>query len=327
MLAPPDHIQKSLNVALSTLHTGGIVEWRVEAQALLRHVLGVCRSEFLAQVYGGDVSLTISQSLQLQSLIGRRLSGEPLAYIVGHREFYGLDLHVTDDVLIPRQESELLVDMALEYLARSSSHSLLVADVGTGSGALALAIKAHAKMANVVAIDISQDALEVARQNALNLSLADGIELVQGDMLSPIDGPIDIIVSNPPYIPSDEIAGLAVEVRREPRIALDGGKDGLTPLRRLLTQAASKLAADGVIIVELMPEQMDRAGALAVETMGRDIEVTTHKDLMGNDRALVVRHAQRDVRAVGDGNSERVGVRTFHPHPSPLPEGEGVDER
>ena len=327
MLAPPDHIQKSINVALSTLRAGGISEWRIEAEVLLRHVLGVCRSEFLGRLYGGDVSLTSSQSLQLQSMIGWRLSGEPLAYIVGHREFYGLDLHVTDDVLIPRQESELLVDLALEYLARSSSPNPIVVDVGTGSGALALAVAEHARKARVMATDISQDALEVARQNALNLGLADRIELVHGDMLSPIEGPIDIIVSNPPYIPSDELAGLAVEVRREPRIALDGGKDGLAPLRRLLTQAASKLAADGVIIVELMPKQMDRAGALVVETMGRDIEVTTHKDLMSNDRALVVRHMRQGVRAVDNGNAERVGVRTFHPHPSPLPEGEGVDKR
>ena len=294
-------MQKSLSVALSTLRVGGVSEWRVEAEVLLRHVLRMERSEFLVRLYGGDVGLTSSQSLQLQSLISRRLSGEPLAYIVGHREFYGLDLHVTDDVLIPRQESELLVDLALEHLARSSSPSPIVVDVGTGSGALALAVAEHAERARVMATDVSQDALEVARQNALNLGLADRIELVHGDMLSPIEGPIDIIVSNPPYIPGDEIAGLAVEVRREPRIALDGGKDGLVPFRRLLTQATSRLAADGVIIVELMPEQMDRAGALAVKTMGRDIEVTTHRDLMGNDRALVVRRIQRGVRAVDDG--------------------------
>ena len=288
-------MRQSLNVTLSTLRDGGVLEWRVEAEALLRHVLSTDRSEFLALVYGGDVSLTGSQSLQLQSLTGRRLSGEPLAYIVGHREFYGLDLHVTDDVLIPRQESELLVDLALEHLAHSSSHSPLVADAGTGSGALGLAIKAHARTSSVVATDISQDALEVARGNAISLGLSHRTEFVRGDMLSPIEGPIDLVVSNPPYIPSDEIAGLAVEVRREPRIALDGGVDGLAPLRRLLTQAASRLAADGVLIVELMPEQIDRAGVLATKTMGRDIEVTTHKDLMGNDRALVVRHIKRGV--------------------------------
>ena len=318
-------MRRSLNAAASALRAGGIPECRVEAEVLLRHVLRMERSEFLALVYGGDVGLSDNQLLHLQSLINRRLSGEPLAYIVGRREFYGLDLRVTGDVLIPRQETELMVDIALEYLAGSDSPSPIVVDAGTGSGALALAIAAYAETANLVATDISRDALEVARRNAIRLGLSDRIEFVHADMLSPIAGSvractgafsegaaiggseprpiisgpplypaIDVIVSNPPYIPSDDIQGLAVEVRREPRIALDGGEDGLDPLRRLLAQAESRLAPDGVIIVELMPEQMDRAGTIAVETMGHDIEVTTHKDLMGNDRALVVERKNRN---------------------------------
>ena len=295
-------LRQSLNHVVSSLRAGGVVEWRIEAEVLLRHVLGVDRSEFLALVYGSDLSLTYSQSTRLESLIHRRLSGEPLAYIVGRREFYGLDLRITKGVLIPRQETELLVDVALEHLARSCSRSPLIVDVGTGSGAIGLAVAAHAETARVIATDVSEEALAVARRNAVNLGLSDRIEFVYGDMLSPIRQPIDVLVSNPPYIPSADIAELAVEVRREPRIALDGGTDGLDPLRHLFEQATGKLAADGVVIVELMPEQMERAGALAVETLGHDIDVDTRRDLMGNDRALVVRrHRDSEVRASDGG--------------------------
>ena len=283
-------LRHSLDSVRSSLREGGIVEWQVEAEVLFRHVLDVSRSEFLTQLYGGDISLTDDQSVRLQSLVSRRLSEEPLAYIVGCREFYGLELKVTEHVLVPRQETELLVDITLEHLARSNPFSPTIVDVGTGSGALALAIATHAKTAKIIATDISADALEVARRNATNLGLLAKIEFVHEDMLSPIHGPIDVIVSNPPYIPSGDIAGLAVEVRREPRIALDGGVDGLDPLRNLLAHAKVKLAQGGMLIVELMPEQMNRALKLAAETFGHSVDITSRKDLMGNERALVVKH-------------------------------------
>jgi len=282
-------MRQSLNAARSSLRSGGIVEWQVEAEVLLRHVLDLARSEFLALVYGNDISLTDAQSHQLQSLLRRRLSGEPLAYIVGRREFYGLELEVNKHVLIPRQETELLVDITLEHLASSNSFSPTVVDMGTGSAAVALAIATHAQTANLVAIDVSKHALEVARRNAASLGLSASIEFVHGDMLTSIHGPIDVVVSNPPYIPSGEIRDLAVEVRQEPRIALDGGDDGLDPLRRLFNQTAAKLAPGGVVVVELMPEQMNKARTLAFETFANNVEVTTHRDMMGNERALVVK--------------------------------------
>ena len=287
-------LSQSLNSVRSDLRDGGIVEWQVEAEVLLRHVLCLGRGEFLAQLFGGDAGLTSNQSRILQSLVNRRLSGDPLAYIVGSREFYGLELQIDSRVLVPRQETELLVDIVLEHLERSSARSSSVADVGTGSGAIALAVAAHSETVHVIATDISEDALRVAKRNALNLGLSDRIAFHHGDMLSPIDGPIDVVVSNPPYIPSNDIADLAIEVRQEPRIALDGGIDGLDPLRRLFAQTGGKLATGGALIVELMPEQMDKAKILAVDGMGPDIEVTMHKDLMGNDRALVVRRLPND---------------------------------
>ena len=295
---------QSLNAARSSLRSGGIVEWQVEAEVLLRHVLDLARSEFLALAYGHGVNLTRNQSLLLQSLISRRLSGEPLAYIVGRREFYGLELEVNKHVLIPRQETELLVEITLEHLASSNSFSPTVVDLGTGSGAVALAIATHAKTANVVATDVSEAALEVARRNADSLGLSDKVEFVHGDLLASVQGPVDVIVSNPPYIPSSEIEDLAVEVRQEPRIALDGGDDGLDPLRRLFNQTAAKLAPGGVVVVELMPEQMNKARTLAFETFANNVEVTTHRDLMGNERALVVKR-------LGD-NSPRSNAGEWH---------------
>ena len=278
-----------LTAIRSALRDQGVAESQIEAEVLLRHVLRLDRSEFLAEVYGGTGELSVDQSAELQELLSRRLSGEPLAYVVGTREFYGMTLEVDRRVLVPRQETELLVDIVLEELARSGSLNPVVVDVGTGSGAVALAVASHAPDARVLATDVSGDALEVARRNAWNLGLSDRIEFVQGDMLAPVEVPIDVIVSNPPYIPSGEIGDLAVEVRREPRLALDGGDDGLDPLRRLLIQSAAKLAQGGVVVIELMPEQMDGAGELAAEALGRSVEVTTRRDLMGNERALVAR--------------------------------------
>ena len=283
-------MRQGLNAARSSLRAGGIVEWRIEAEVLLRHVLGLERSEFLALAYGEGVNLTRNQSLLLQSLIDRRLSGGPLAYIVGNREFYGLELQVDSRVLIPRQETELLVDIVLERLDRPHPRSPSVVDVGTGSGAIGLAVAANAESANVMATDLSQEALVVARQNAENLGLSGRIEFVHGDLLLPIEGPVDVVVSNLPYIPSGDVAHLAVEVQREPRIALDGGKDGLAHLRRLFQQAKRKLATrwTWTMIIELMPEQMKKAEMLAVQFLGHHVEVTTRKDLMGNERALIV---------------------------------------
>ena len=280
-------LRQSLNEFRAVLRDGGIAEWGVEAEALLRHVLGVCRSEFLTLVYGDDACLSSSQSGHLESLLERRLSGEPLAYIVGRREFYGLELEVNEHVLIPRQETELLVDIVLEYLP-SFEPTPRVVDVGTGSGAVALAIAANSKSVDIIATDNSGGALDVVRRNASKLGLSNRISFVRCDMLDAVGGPVDIIVSNPPYIPSGQIEYLQTEVRREPVVALDGGDDGLEPFRRLLAQAEDKLAPGGVVVVELMPEQMEAAIEIARQTMPNLSAVRTREDLMGNARALVL---------------------------------------
>ena len=282
-------LRQSLESVRSELREHGISEWQFEADVLLRYVLGVGKSDFLSLVYGGEVRLTHTQLHRLEVFITRRIGGEPLAYIVGRREFYGLDLEVDESVLIPRQETELLVELALDHLTsrHEGQEPSTVVDVGTGSGAVALALAAHADDARVIGVDISPSALAVAMRNRDRLPES-GVEFVQGDMLTAIAGPVDVVVSNPPYIPSGTLASLAVEVRREPTIALDGGVDGLDQFRRLATQAGERLAPGGTLIVELMPEQMDDAMEIAHRTMPNIASVSTRSDLMGSRRAIVV---------------------------------------
>lgn len=286
-------LRDSLVAAVDALQRAGIPDSRIEAEVLLRCALGVGRGEFLGMLYGGDFRLSEEQSERFQYLLRRRLSREPLAYVVGRREFYGLELEASKDALIPRQETELLVEIALERIADDPIPSARVADVGTGSGAVALAIAAHTgSVVSVVATDVSAAALDVARRNAALLGLSERVAFVQGDMLDGARGPFDVVVSNPPYIPSGDIEELAVEVRREPRIALDGGADGLDPFRKLMAQASSKLAVGGMIAVELMPEQMDAARSIAADAIGANggnCEITTRKDLSGAERAIIIR--------------------------------------
>ena len=280
-------LRQSLDYVAGALRANGVLEWRVESEVLLRHVLGKSRSDFLTQVYGPDYRLSASQSDRLDTLLRRRLAGEPLAYIVERREFYGLDLEVNEHVLIPRPETELVVDVALERVERIRSEPTIV-DIGTGSGAIILAIASHVERADLWATEVSSAALDVARKNAERLEHERTVTFVQGDLLAPISRRVDMIVSNPPYIPTAQIDSLQAEVRAEPVIALDGGPDGLGLFRRLLSQAKGKMAPGGAFIVELMPEQMDEASDLARRAFPTTGEIEVRNDLMGNSRVLVV---------------------------------------
>jgi release factor glutamine methyltransferase len=282
-------LRQSLNEFRVALRDGGIAEWSVEAETLLRHVLETNRADFLTLVYAKDGILNHSQAKYLSSLLDLRLSGEPLAYIVGRREFYGLELEVNEHVLIPRQETELLVDIVLEYLP-SFEPTPRVVDVGTGSGAVALAIAANSKSVDIIATDNSGGALDVVRRNASKLGLSNRISFVRCDMLDAVGGPVDMIVSNMPYIPSGQIPHLQAEIQREPAVALDGGDDGLDLFRRLVAQAKTKLAPGGVVVVELMPEQMETASVISRRTMPNLSTMRTREDLMGSERALILEH-------------------------------------
>ena len=292
----PATLRNGLETARNALRAAGIADSRIEAEVILRFVLGWERDRFLTEVYAAEETrISPSASERLRSLISRRIGGEPLAYIVGTREFYGLTLRADERALIPRQETELLVEIALDRLGgaeKTPSARPLVIDVGTGSGAAALAIAANARAGvRVVAADMSGDALALARQNAQTLGLANRIEFVRCDLLTAIGGRADLIVSNPPYIPSGDMAGLQAEIKREPRIALDGGADGLDVFRRLVRQAARTLAPGGALIAELMPSQMDAAERVAAERIPRARRISRRQDLFGDDRALVVETA------------------------------------
>lgn len=246
---------------------------------LLAHVLGLSRATLLTHP---ERLLTNGQYADYIALISRRARGYPLPYLTGRAEFCGLEFEVTPEVLIPRPETELLVELALEFRPES------VVDVGTGSGCIAISLAVFLPNAIVYAIDISHAALAVAGRNAERHKVADRVHLLAGDMLSPRPGPVDLIVSNPPYIPSAECALLPPSVRDyEPRLALDGGPDGLAFIRRLLKEAPTVLRPGGGMLIEIGATQGEAASDLARIILPQ-ARVTVHKDLAGRDRVLQV---------------------------------------
>jgi release factor glutamine methyltransferase len=225
---------------------------------------------------------------RFERLLIRREGREPLAYITGKREFYGMDFIVTPDVLVPRQETELLVDLAIERLGDTKTPRVL--DIGTGTGCVALAIAAHVSRAQVHSVDASDEALAVATVNRQAHGLAGRVTLHSGDLLSPFIGDAgrwDVIVSNPPYIPSGVIDTLSPEVRAEPRMALDGGPDGLDPTRILLKQANGLLAEHGTVLIEIYSDSARDAKEIAGEAFP-GTPVNIHDDLLGLARVLEV---------------------------------------
>jgi release factor glutamine methyltransferase len=260
---------------------------RLEAEVLLSHVLDTSRTVLSA--YPEHV-LTRDQLSSYQSLVHRRVSNYPLPYLTGRAEFYGLEFEVTPDVLIPRPETETLVDLAL------ARRPATVVDVGTGSGCIAVALAVHLPDAIIYAIDISPAALAVAQRNAERHGVVEQVHLLAGDVLSPRPGPVDLIVSNPPYIPSGQCASLPASIRdHEPRLALDGGPDGMAIIQQLLVQAPAVLRQPepergrfgGGLLIEIGADQREAATQLA-RTFLPQAAVRVHPDLAGRDRVLEV---------------------------------------
>ena len=256
----------------------GLASARLDAELLAAHAFGMSRIELYAHF---DRPLAAAELATYRDLVSRRLAGEPVAYLLGHKEFWSLDLLVDPRVLIPRPDSETLVEEALDRLAGSGA-GLRIADVGTGSGALALALAKERPEAQVFATDISPDALAVARANAERLRLA--VSFLQGDLNQPLGGRFDLIVANLPYIPSADIDGLAADVLREPRLALDGGADGLALVRRLVAGAPDLLQPGGCLALEVGAGQ-----ASGVEELLREAGlggVRSRRDLAGIERVV-----------------------------------------
>lgn len=287
LLLQPPSLSEALGQITAALRSAGIPNATLESLVLLEHVLGQPRTWLMAH---GEVLLDAQQRERLDRLVERRRLGEPLAYLVQRREFFGLDLYVDRRVLIPRPETELLVERAITMVRKRGGEPTIV-DVGTGSGAIALALARHLPGARIVAVDRSSSALEVARLNAMRLGLGTAVQFVQGDLLSWLRQPVDVIVANLPYIPADRLSTLPADVRDfEPPIALNGGVHGLELMQKLIGQSADRLADEGVLLLECDPEQLapltDATSRALPGCRSRSI-----RDGFGHQRVLEVRRS------------------------------------
>lgn len=225
---------------------------------------------------------------ELAGIVAQRLERTPLAYILGYKEFYGINVVVTPDVLIPRPETEGMVEHTLFMaLMGMETRELTIADVGTGSGAIAVNLAIHLPAARIYAVDVSERALDVAAWNVRAHSVTDRVRLGHGDLLEPLPEPVDVIVANLPYIPTGRLGELQPEVQKEPSLALDGGPDGLDLVRRLLAQGPEKLNSPGIILLELDPDQFPASEAIALQHFA-DAEITAEQDLSHRDRIMVI---------------------------------------
>ena len=263
----------------------GIPDARLEAEVMIMNVMRVPRHRIYAYF---EEEVPEEAEKVLSDLVERRLTREPLAYITGHKEFYGIDLLVAPGVLIPRPETEGLVEQTLfASMLRMEEGSFVIADPGTGCGAIAVSLAIHLPAARIVATDLYETPLRVAQANVQRHNVADRVTLLQGDLLEPIPEPADLVVANLPYVRSDVIDTLQPEIGFEPREALDGGMDGLDVIRRLLQQAVAKLKPNGAILLEIDPQQ---AGAIEAEAgnLFPGCTVSVERDLAGLERVLTI---------------------------------------
>lgn len=260
----------------------------LDASVLIAHILQRPRTWVMAHP---ELKLTSDQRNRLDDSITRLEHGESFPYILGHWEFFGLDFDITKDVLIPRPETELLVEKAIAWL-QASPERRTVADIGTGSGAIAVTIAMHVPEARILATDISRAALNVARKNAQKFHVHHLVDFLQCDILPqhidplPTESHFDLICANLPYIPTQTLHKLPI-YGREPTLALDGGEDGLDLYRKLLSLAPDWLAPQGLLLLEIEATQGVSALNLAYDLFS-DVDIHLHQDLTGRDRLLEI---------------------------------------
>jgi release factor glutamine methyltransferase len=278
-----------LQWSTNTLKDHQIENPRLNAELLLAHSLNLNREKLYVRLYG---ELKGGEKGALERLIQRRISGEPLQYILGHQEFWSIDLKVDPRVLIPRAETELLVEQSLLMLSETCLKRIPSAlEIGTGSGAIAIALARELKDLFLVATDISRDALVLAKENAKSAGVQHQIEFVNGDLFGPLrpsreKKPFDLILSNPPYIVRRQISTLAKEVKDyEPTIALDGGEDGLAFYRRIIPEAPGYLQAGGWLLLEVALGQGPDVSEL-IEEEGNFFKPECIPDLSGIGRVV-----------------------------------------
>ena len=281
------------------LCNAGIDNARLDAEVLLRHFLGMEKAELYL---GSDLALNAMAEREFQKLLLRRAGREPIAYITGHKEFWSLDLVVTPEVLIPRPETELLVELAFKLSTpRSGTSPRKILDLGTGSGAIAVSLAKELPQARIGAVDISAGAIEVARLNARRHGIEDRVEFFCGDLFEAVaderEG-FDLIVANPPYIRCGDLAGLAPEIRQwEPIMALNGGADGLLYYRRIVAEAGDYLKGGGSILIELGDAMGDAVARLFAAAGGFET-AQVYRDYAGKERVI----AAAKISAAGKGS-------------------------
>lgn len=263
-----------------------------EAECLAEHVLECDRTTLLLDAAR---PFPTNRWAAWESLVARRVRGEPLQYVLGGWDFYGRSFLVTPDVLIPRPETELLVEAVLQRIHRHASGHvpLHIADIGTGSGAIAITLALESPMSHVHAVDLSTAALQVATRNRARLQVAESsISFYQGDLLAPLVEKgirLDVLVSNPPYIPTADVADLEPQVREfEPRLALDGGDDGLDPYRRIVAGLPAIMRADGwsMVAFEVGIRQAPQVASMITDVWGQD-STEIIRDLQGIERMVI----------------------------------------
>ncbi|HHT50338.1 MAG TPA: peptide chain release factor N(5)-glutamine methyltransferase, partial [Eubacteriaceae bacterium] len=279
-------IHQVLTDAVSILKENNINTPRLDGEVILAHLLDCKRIDLILK---HDEVLDKEQEREYIKRINLRAQGMPVQYITGNQEFMGLDFHVTPDVLIPRPDTEILVEEAIQE-ASLMDKPLIIVEIGTGSGAIALSLAHYIKDAQVHTIDISPKAIAIAKKNAKKLSLEEKVIFHQGDLLSPIkgilDGKVDILVSNPPYIPSKDILSLQREVQfHEPSLALDGGIEGLDFYKRIIDEVLDFLSHQARLIFEIGHDQGDRVSGM-IREMGIFSDIRIIKDLASLDRVV-----------------------------------------
>lgn len=264
----------------------GVRTPRLDAELIIAHALGADRVYLYTH---GDKPLVADETERIKSYIKRRISGEPVAYITGVREFWGMTFEVNPLVLVPRPETEEIIELAHQALRDRREEQLLFLDLGAGSGCIAAALLSEFPNSSAVATDLSEGALEVAVRNFEKLGLTDRIKTRRGDMFEALetgDGPFDLIASNPPYVPTSQIRELAPEARAETRAALDGGPDGLDYVRHIVEHSPRHLKPGGLLMLEIGAGQADEVASLTVEAIAFE---GFRKDLAGIDRVAMWR--------------------------------------
>ena len=276
-------LQHLRQTAIEQLTTADVDAPSITAEVILAHALNITRAQLLARLEAG---LEPDQLAQFQIDLRRLIDGEPLAYVVGHREFYDLDLLTDHRALIPRPETECLVERAIKLLADHPAP--LIADIGTGCGAIAVTLAKHLPRARVIASDLSAEAVELAHSNACRHQVEQQIEFRVGDLLVPVNEVLDLLVANLPYIDDKDWPFLAKTIRgHEPRMAFLGGPDGLNLMRQFLGAAPSRVRAGSFILLEIGAYQGDDVTAIVRQSFPQ-VRISIEPDYAGLDRLAVV---------------------------------------